>query len=120
MVKANRFLQKRFYTRRILRSKRIPRLAIIPTIYHDWLRKSVNYLTLSCIEGKGVEKAVNIVDKIPRYLLIYYKISFYLVACVVCCLLKIELTAIIFQELTQFSDTGCYQSDTIVDRYLAR
>ena len=70
--------KKRFYTRGTLRSKRISRLAKILTLYGDWLRclkkERVNYL--SCINGKGVVKTFTEVHKMPRYLLIYYRISF--------------------------------------------
>ena len=63
---------KRFYTRGTTRSIKISRLAKIPNLYRDWLRD--NYL--SCTEGKGVWKTFTVVHKKPRYLLIYYKISF--------------------------------------------
>ena len=39
--------------------------------WDPWIKKSVNYL--SCIEGKGVWKTSNGLQKMPRYLLIYYK-----------------------------------------------
>ena len=48
-----------------------------PTLYSDPLsNKMVYYLT--CREGKGVVETFTVVHKMPRYLLIYYKISFVL------------------------------------------
>ena len=41
--------QKRFYTRGILRGIRISRLAIIPSLYHDWLRYLSYEKTIICV-----------------------------------------------------------------------
>ena len=72
------FLRKRFYTSGTLGSIRISILAKIPTFivisWDPWSKKGVNYL--SCIERKGVVKTFTVVHKMPRYLLIYHKISF--------------------------------------------
>ena len=71
--------QKRFYTRGTLSSIRISRLAIISILYRviDWdprIKKKGYYL--SCLEGKGVWKTFIVLHKMPRYLLIYYEVSF--------------------------------------------
>ena len=54
-------------------------MAKIPTLYHDWLRsiskKRVDYFELNRREG-GMVKTFAEVHKMPRYLLIYYKILF--------------------------------------------
>ena len=42
--------------------------------WDSWFKKIINYLI--CIEGKGVVKTITVLHKMPRYLLIYYKISF--------------------------------------------
>ena len=66
-------ISKRFYTRATLRNIWILRFAKIPTLYGDsWIKKIVIYL--SCIEGAW--KTVTVVHEMPRYLLIYHKISF--------------------------------------------
>ena len=70
--------KKRFYTRGTLTSRRfLDWLESKPFIVigrDPWSKKRANYL--SCIEGKGVVKTITVVHKIPRYLFIYYKISF--------------------------------------------
>ena len=42
--------------------------------WDPWIKKSFYYL--NCIEGKGVWKTFTVLHKIPRFLLIYYEISF--------------------------------------------
>ena len=75
--------QKRFYTRGTLRSIRISRLAKIqPFIvigWYPWSKKRVD--NLRWIKGKGVVKTFTVVNKMPYYILIYYKTPFYLSIC---------------------------------------
>ena len=66
--------QKRFYIRRTLRVIKISRLPKILIGWDPWIKKRVIYL--SFIEGKGCWKKFTLLQKMPQYLLIYYKISF--------------------------------------------
>ena len=71
------FPQKRFYSRGTLRSTRISRLVIISKFivvsWDPWITKTVNRVGW---KGRRVWKKFTVVQKMPRYLLIRYKISF--------------------------------------------
>ena len=69
--------QKRFYTRGTLKSIMIPRLTKIPTLYRDCLRSlEVREGLIFWVASSWMVKTFTVVHKMPRFLLIYSKISF--------------------------------------------
>jgi hypothetical protein len=88
------------YTRRTLTSivKGFPNwLKSQPFIvigWEPWSKKRVNYL--SCIEGKGVVTTCSVVYKMPRSVLIYYKLYFVTIMSYVICLITHEFICLLF------------------------